>query len=144
MVVLAVDSGGSLGRALFLTVEVDLWQWRRRTTVAGGGGVRMRWRKKGAIHTIALRAGWSVARRGLATGAAILRTVPPTPRHPHIVSIKYSPKQLSPSPLRTAARGGLEGDVKGGSNSGGDRSSGSGGGQQRSIFSKTTTVCVAE
>ncbi len=75
-------------------------------------------RATGAIHAIALRAGWSVARRGSLTGAAILRTMPPTPHHPHVVSIKYSPKQLTPSPLRTAARGGWEGDVKGGSGGG--------------------------
>jgi hypothetical protein len=38
VVVVAVDSGGSLGGALFLTVKVDLWQQRRRTTAAEGGG----------------------------------------------------------------------------------------------------------
>ena len=39
MVVVAVDSGGSLGRALFFTVEVDLWQrrWRRTATAAATG-----------------------------------------------------------------------------------------------------------
>ena len=40
---MAVDSGGSLGRALFLTVEVDLWRRRRRTATAAAaaddGGV---------------------------------------------------------------------------------------------------------
>ena len=38
--------------------------------------------------------------------------------HPHVVSIKYSPKQMPPSPLRTAACGGWEGDVKGGGGGG--------------------------
>ncbi len=43
-----------------------------------------------------------------------------TSRHPHIVNIKYSPKQLPPAPLRTAARGWGESDDK---SSGGDMSS---------------------
>ena len=38
MVVVAVDSGGSLGRALFLTVEVDLWWRRRRTATTAAAG----------------------------------------------------------------------------------------------------------
>ncbi len=73
----------------------------------------LRTRAAGAIHAGALRAGWSVARRGSATGAVILRTVPPTPHHPHVVSIKYSPKELPPSPFCTAACSGWEGNVKG-------------------------------
>ena len=43
MVVVAVDSGVSLGRALFSTVEVDLWRrWRWAATAAAAaddGGV---------------------------------------------------------------------------------------------------------
>ena len=38
VVVVAVDSGGSLGRALFLTVEVDLWQRRWQTSTAAAAG----------------------------------------------------------------------------------------------------------
>ena len=64
-------SGGSQGRALFSAVEVDLLR-RRRTTAAGGGCEDDAVKKKRAIHAIALRAGWSVARRGSATGAGIL------------------------------------------------------------------------
>ena len=60
--------GGSRGRALSSAVEVDLLR-RRRTTTTGGCVRMMQWRKK-------LRAGWSVARRGSATGAVILGTEP--------------------------------------------------------------------
>jgi hypothetical protein len=75
----------------------------------------LRTRAAGAIHAIALRTRWSVSRRGSATGVGFLQTVPPTPGHPPVVSIKYSPKQLPPSPLCIAAGGGWEGNVKGNS-----------------------------
>jgi hypothetical protein len=79
-------------------------------------------RAAGAIHTIALRAGWSVARRGSATGAAILRTVPPTLRHLHVVSIKYSFVQLLVAGGRAMSKAAAAAD----GDSGGSRSSGSG------------------
>jgi len=63
--------GGSRGRAPFSAVEVDRLQ-QRRTMAAGGGCEDDAVKKKRAIHAIALRAGWSVARRGSATGAGIL------------------------------------------------------------------------
>ena len=59
----------------------------------------------------------------------------PSSRHPHIVNIKYSPKQPPPAPNRTAARGGGESDDEGSggdtSSDGGDTSSDGNGGRRR-------------
>ena len=71
---------GSSNRSDFLP-----WSGWDAMTTKIARGVRMRWNKTGAIHATALRAGWSVVNDSV-TGAVILRTMPLTPRHPHIAS----------------------------------------------------------